>query len=253
MKKDLKAFIELLTKDNKGTFSEGFSDNDGKRQGASFEGYLNQELVEIGFPDFTSECENLHPKHSRNEFELFGNFETKRARIEYLKWFKSNLEENTKEVIATLKSGKGFIEQPLSSKRQPDIFVWWTNEDGSKGWLLIDVKTGGGKGPKLNDREIGWDHLVIFNSRNKDFINKPTTVAFARDIFKKEEYEEIEAIRKEMNEVRKRNNERQSSHTGIRYNHRDRVEILAPTGNWFKPINGITREEREQRVIDFLS
>jgi len=253
MKKNLKAFIELLIKDNKDTYNEGFSDNDGKRQGSSFEGYLTDGFVDTGFKDGTGQCQDLHSRSSVLDFDLFGTFQTKRARNDYYRWFKDNLEDNTLEVIATLKWTDGFIEQPCSSKRQPDIFIWWTNEDGSKGWLLIDVKTGGGTGPKLNDREIGWDHMVIFNSRNKKVKDRPTTVTFARDLFSKDEYEEIARIREEMNEVRKKNNERQSHHKTIRYCHRDRVEILAPAGNWFKSIEGLSRQEREQRVIDFLS
>ena len=253
MKKNLKAFIELLIMDNKDTYREGFSDNDGKRQGSSFEGYLTDGFVETGFKDGTGECQNLHSKSSVLEFDLFGSFKTKRARKEYYRWFKDNLEDNTTEVIETLKWTDGFIEQPCSSKRQPDIFIWWTNEDGSKGWLLIDVKTGGGRGPKLNDREIGWEHLVIFNSSHKTVSNRPTTITFAKDLFPQNEYDGIEKARQKAKKMRQELIDDQKDHEYIQYNFRDRVEIKNKAGNWFVPIRDITREEREQRVIDFLS
>ena len=253
MKENLKAFFELLIKDNQGTFNEGFSDNDGKRQGSSFEDYLNKELVDIGFPDFTEECENLHPRSINIPILLFENLKSKKEKVAYLKWFKENIETNTEEVIRTFKKPNGFIEQPLSSKRQPDILIWWTNADGSIGWLLIDVKTGGGRAPKLNDREIGWDHLVIFNSRSKTVADRPTTITFARDLFPQDEYNGIEKVRQKAKIMRQELLDDQKDHQYIRYNFRDRVEILTKAGNWFKPIRQITREEREQRVIDFLS
>ena len=104
MKQNIKAFLQLLTQDNRSTFNEGFSDNDGKRQGSSFENYLNKELVDTGFKDFTEECDQLHPSQSKLQFELFGEFATKRARNEYHRWFKATLEDNTLEVLKTLKS-----------------------------------------------------------------------------------------------------------------------------------------------------
>ncbi len=255
MKQNIKAFLQLLTQDNRSTFNEGFDSN--SRQGKSFEGFIKSELVDAGFPDFTLQGggvvgEGLHGHSDTLNFSLIKNFKTKKERNEYNKFLKDNLEDNTLEVLKTFKEPNGFMEQPLSNKRQPDLFVWWTNEDGTKGWLLIDIKTGGGRCPKVNDREIGWNHLVIFNSRHKTVADRPTTISFARDIFSKEEYKKIAEIKQEMGEVRKELKEKQKHHKTIRFNFRDRVEILAPLSNWFEIVEGKTREQREQLALDSL-
>lgn len=255
MKQSIKAFLQLLIQDNSNTFNEGFDSN--ARQGDSFEEFIKNSLIEAGFHNFTLQGggvvgKGLHGASDELNFSLIENFKTKRARNSYYTWFKNNLEDSTLEVLKTFKAPHGFMEQPLSNKRQPDVFVWWTNNDGTKGWLLIDVKTGGGKGPKLNDKEIGWNHLIIFNSRHKSVADRPTTITFARDLFSEEEYKVVEEIRQEAAEFKKKYLEKQKYHRTIRYNHRDRVEIPSTASNFFEEIEGKTREQREQLALESI-
>jgi hypothetical protein len=246
----IKQILQELIQDE-GTFNEGFSDNLGVRQGDSFEGFLTDKFISGGFPNFTDENLDLR-KSKKLDYELFGQFDTQKAKNEYAKWIRNNLEHNTKEVINTLNLPQGFIEQPLSSKRQPDIFIWWTNEDGNKDWLLIDVKTGGGRSPKLNDREIGWHHVVIFNSRHKTVAHRPTTITFAKDLFPQHEYDGVERARLKAKNMRQELLNDQKDHEYIVYDFRDRVQIKNKASNWFEPIRNITREQREQSVLDSL-
>ena len=249
-KQNVKNIFSSLIED-RGTFNERFSDNMGVRQGGSYEAFLNRKLTDAGLKDFSYEMFDLRDSNVL-EFELFGSFETKRAKYNYFRWLKDSLEDNAIEVIKTFKVKQGFIEQPLSSKRQPDIFIWWHDENNNARFLLVDVKTGGGRGPKVNDREIGWNHLVIFNSRHKSVVGRPTTITFARDLFTKIEYDDIAKERQQFEEMKKELIERQKHHKYIRFNPRARVEILSSAGNWFGTINDKSREDREQLALDYI-
>ena len=272
-KEEIKLLFESLLQ-SKDTFTEGFSDNDGKRDGKWLEDNLREKFTNI-VKDYSEERRQIHPDYEKDhdlytegftkkgktkkiydhklDFICFGNFPTKGARTEYFKKFtKAIKEENTKEAIQMLKPASGFIEQPCSSKRQPDMLIWWTNEDGSKGWLEIDVKTGGGTAPKLNDKGLGPDHVVIFNSRNKKVAHRPFHICFVRDLDFLEDTKVVEEAKKLYLEFKATVLDPfQKDNKKLVYDPRHRVNNKIP--NWFVTIDNITREQREQEVIDFLS
>ena len=233
--------IELL--DSPQIFTEGFSNNKRISSSESFEEQISKKLITAGFIDYSDEWEQFKKEKI---IKTFCEFSSKREAGEYIKFFKLSLEESTFEAVKMLKPDMGFIEQPLSSKRQPDILIWWKGKDGQRKYLLVDIKTGGGLCPKVNDRPIHRDHLIIFNSRNDKVKYRPTTVSFARDIFDDHDYYQAERARLEFEEWKKQM--LRSTQCTIRFNPRARVEICSLANNWFDK----NRDERESKAVDFI-
>lgn len=233
--------LEILQSNQ--VFKEGFSNNQRISASNSFEEHISQKLKQIGFTDYSHEWEEFKKDKSN---QIFCDYQTKKEASSFIKIFKEKLEDSTFEAIKMLKPTQGFIEQPLSSKRQPDILIWWIGKDGQMKYLLIDIKTGKGICPKINDRPIHRDHLIIFNSRNEKVKDKPTTITFARDIFDDEDYYQAERARLEFEEWKK--HRLRNTKCTIRFNPRARVEICSLANNWFDN----ERQARESKAIDFI-
>jgi hypothetical protein len=233
--------IDILASDR--IFKEGFSNNQRIGSSESFEEHFSQELIKMGFTDYTDEW--LLFRVDRNT-KTFCDYDSKGEANAYIKQFKDLLEVDPFTTVKMLKPDMGFIEQPLSSKRQPDVLIWWTGKDGHRKYLLVDIKTGGGLFPKVNDRLVHRDHLIIFNSRNAKVKDKPTTITFARDIFDDEDYQKAENDRQVFEEWKK--DTVSDTNRTIRFNPRARVEICRLANDWFNE----DREKREQQAIDFI-
>jgi len=236
-----KILTDLLSSDR--IFKEGFSNNKRISASDSFEEHISKKLIELGFVDYSDEWEEFK---KNKELKTFCEFASKREASDYIRSFKQRLEDSTFEAVKMLGPEQGFIEQPLSSKRQPDILIWWVGRDGHRKYLLVDIKTGGGVCPKVNDRPIHKDHLIVFNSRNDKVKRRPTTISFARDIFDDEDYHMAERARLEFEEWKKQM--LRSTKCTIRFNPRARVEICSLANNWFDE----GREAREAKAIDFI-
>lgn len=233
--------IDLLK--SKQIFKEGFSNNKRISASDSFEEHISDRLKQMGFIDYSQEWEDFKKKKIS---KIFCDYQTKREAQSFIRVFKQSLEDSTFEAIKMLKPDRGFIEQPLSSKRQPDILIWWMGKDGQRKYLLVDIKTGGGLHPKVNDRPIHPDHLIVFNSRNDKVRDNPTTMTFSRDVFDDEDHYQAERARLEFEEWKKqmvRDNK-----CTIRFNPRARVEICSLANNWFDA----GRMAREAKAIDFI-
>jgi len=97
-------------------FKEGFSNNQRIGSSESFEEHFSQELIKMGFTDYTDEW--LLFRVDRNT-KTFCDYDSKGEANAYIKQFKDLLEVDPFTTVKMLKPDMGFIEQPLSSKRQP--------------------------------------------------------------------------------------------------------------------------------------
>lgn len=232
-------------------FKEGFSNNSRISSSESFEEFINQQFQNIGFPDYTDEWTDVR-KTAKIENRFFQS-ETKTDCRKQINLFKKTLENNPKKAIKLLNMPIGLIEQPLSSKRQPDLVVWWTTETSDIKVLIIDIKTGGGLAPKINDKLLEPHHIAIFNSRNKKIINRKTTISFASDIWNKETYEFVEDQKNEHDKWLRKNKDffKKNNHK-IQANFNPRNRVDNHQSDWFKDLNGLTRKQREEKVLEYI-
>jgi len=246
--------FESLRK-NQDRYTEVLENNTRLSAGKSFERSIIKTLIENGYDDLSDDFERKNfenrPQSQKLE-QLVGKLETKRSRIEWHKRFRKAVRENLSDLASMIKSEFPYvIAQPLGSKRPPDLLI--VNNDQS---IKVGLKTGSGKQPKLNDRPFGQDEIVVFHSNNEKKQHGRTTFAFGSDIIPLDHLNTEMARKKRFKELYEKDLLEYPPLEGsvIKTNPRARVDLTKHASDWFgKTINGLSREEREQRVIDHLA
>lgn len=228
-----------------------------QRSSESLEDTFQSALTEGGLVDLTDEL----TKCKNGELSVFSQASTKTARLKQYRTIKGYI-ANVELDSATLRQDtKGifpkncFIRHPCGPGNKPDFLVI------IYGWMLyweMKTSTRGFHG-KLNDKPIPAQSFVLCSS-GSDKLDCPFTWFQVADIMNDETWAYYNAVlpllRKLRDDLRA---ETAHLYTDAVRQYASEVSLRGIVGwgkanqDWFrKTINGLTREQREQRVISII-
>jgi hypothetical protein len=229
-----------------------------KKSSESLEDTFQSALVKGGLIDLTHELE----KSKKGEFSFFSQASTKGARIKQfhiVKDYIADVQLDSKKLRNDTKSmfpENCFIRHPCGPGHKPDFLVVINK------WMLYwEMKTSiGGFHGKLNDKPIPAQSFVLCSSGSSkidcpftwfqvaDIMNDATWLYYNTllPLYKKLR-DDLRAATKHLYTEEVQEFASEASLRGI-------VGWGKSNNDWFrKTINGWTREDREQRVIDIIN
>ena len=255
MMKLIKVIQEL--KGNPTKFTEVLENSVRLGAGKGFEANIVDLLIKKGVVDLTDQLERKNFENQKQSLELerlVGKLETKKARILWHKNWRQAVKQNLPELVNFINESNYVIRQPDGNKRPPDLLIVET-VNGKRIAVKISVKTGGSPQPKLNDRPLGQDEIVIFHQNGEKNIEGRTTFVLGSDCMPLQDISMIKKYYEDLKEWNKkwRQENPLREEAIIVPNPRPRVDLTKYGHDWFgKKINGLDIQEREQRVIDYL-